>query len=258
MAARRLVRFECAQGRACWGALAAGTEASLGDALPLTPCPLTDSLPEGATAGELRSISKLLPALPLMPPPVILCVGLNFKKHAAECNLPEPDFPVIFHKNPTSVNSTGQPILVPKCAQDPIEMDYECELAIVIGETCKDVAPEEVEGKVLGYVVANDVSARLWQTLRGGSQWSRAKSFDTFCPIGSTLGLAPDFDGDALTVSTQVNGEELQHGHTSDFIFNIGEVVSFLSTGTTLRAGTVILTGTPWGVGMGRDGATYL
>ena len=255
---RRLVRFADTQGTACWGALRAGVEGPvLGESLAVVPHPITGELSTGQV-GELRSVHKLLPALPVDPAPSILCVGLNYAKHAAECGLPEPEYPVIFTKNPTSVTCTGNPIVVPKCAQDPVEVDYEVELALVIGERCKDVTPEEAMGKVLGYLVANDVSARLWQTQRGGSQWGRAKSFDTFCPLGSTLGLAADFDGNALDVTTTVNGATLQDGNTSDFIFDIAKVVSFLSTGTTLEPGTIVLTGTPWGVGMGRDGATYL
>jgi 2-keto-4-pentenoate hydratase/2-oxohepta-3-ene-1,7-dioic acid hydratase in catechol pathway len=259
MSARRLVRFADAQGTACWGRLVAGVSTpKLGDDLELVPNPLTQELPIASQPGEMRSIHKLLPALPINPVPSILCVGLNFKKHADECNLPEPEYPVIFTKFPTSVCATGEPIVVPKCAQDPVEVDYEVELGIVIGETCKNCSVEEAPEKILGYVVANDVSARLWQTLRGGGQWGRAKSFDSFCPVGSTMGLAEDFDGNSLSVSTTVNGITLQDSHTSDFIFNVGEVVSFLSTGTTLQAGTLILTGTPWGVGMGRGGSTYL
>jgi 2-keto-4-pentenoate hydratase/2-oxohepta-3-ene-1,7-dioic acid hydratase in catechol pathway len=188
-------------------------------------------------------------------PPIILGTGLNYKRHAAECGLAIPEVPILaFFKQPTAVQHPFLPIKIPACC-DPTrpEVDWEVELAIIIGKQCKDVSTDDAMKHVLGYTVANDVSARLWQTdiARTGGQWNKGKGFDTFCPLGPALVLQENgFDPHCLGLSLSVNGETMQSSNTSDFVFSIGEVVSFLSKGTTLMPGTVILTGTPEGVGM--------
>ena len=146
----------------------------------------------------------------------------------------------------------------PSCMEPP-EVDYEVELAVVIGKTAKDVTAAEALGYVLGYTVANDVSARRWQGARGSGQWVRGKSFDTFCPLGPELVTADELvDPQNLRLTCVLNGQVMQDANTSDMIFPVTELISFLSTGTTLLPGTVILTGTPSGVGYTRKPPVFL
>jgi 2-keto-4-pentenoate hydratase/2-oxohepta-3-ene-1,7-dioic acid hydratase in catechol pathway len=141
------------------------------------------------------------------------------------------------------------------------QVDYEAELAVVIGRRCKNVGVDEALAAVLGYTCANDVSARDWQKRPelGGGQWCRGKSFDTFAPLGPVLVSPAELpDPNALAISTELNGERVQDGHTSDMIFSVAEIIAFLSGSTTLLPGTVILTGTPEGVGMAADPPRWL
>eukprot|EP00947_MAST-08B_sp_MAST-8B-sp1_P001868 g1868.t1 len=222
-----------------------------------------------ATAVTLESIAAGKPdervevgkLLAPVTPPAIMCIGLNYRRHAAEVGMDLPRFPVLFMKAPGSVVGDGAHIVIPDCVSqsDPGELDYECELAVVIGEPAKDVPPERALDHVWGYAVANDVSARRWQGKKGGGQWCRAKSFDTFCPFGPGLALAEAVpDPQALRLTTTLNGQMVQDSNTSDMIFSVAEIISFLSQGTTLHSGTVILTGTPEGVGMSRDPPLFM
>jgi 2-keto-4-pentenoate hydratase/2-oxohepta-3-ene-1,7-dioic acid hydratase in catechol pathway len=162
-------------------------------------------------------------------------------------------------KNPASVTNPGDPILLHPCCMQPPEVDYEVELAVIIGKTAKDVSVAEAFDYVLGYTVANDVSARRWQGGRGSGQWVRGKSFDTFCPLGPELVTADELaDPQNLRLTCVLNGQVMQDANTSDMIFPIAELISFLSTGTTLLPGTVILTGTPSGVGYTRKPPVFL
>jgi 2-keto-4-pentenoate hydratase/2-oxohepta-3-ene-1,7-dioic acid hydratase in catechol pathway len=130
---------------------------------------------------------------------------------------------------------------------------YEGELAVVLGRTTRDISPDQALSAVAGYTVANDVSARVWQQQKGGSQWNRGKSFDTFCPLGPWLVTADTgLDPTDLRVRTRLNGQLMQDGHTRDLLFPVAELIAFLSQGTTLLSGTVLLTGTPEGVGWAR------
>ena len=171
-----------------------------------------------------------------------------------------PRFPVFFLKNPASICGPGYNIKIPRVASSNSEMDFEGELAVVIGSRpVKNVSPEDALDFVLGYTSANDVSARRWQGKKGGGQWSRGKSFDTFCPLGPTLLLQqPGVDPDNLTIETRLNGETMQSSSTSDMNFDVRSLISFLSESTTLLPGTVILTGTPEGVGYARDPPVFL
>jgi len=206
--------------------------------------------------------SKLVPVVTLLAPfepAQIVCIGLNYQKHAAESKLPIPQFPVVFTKNLGALQHPGKAIVIPKVAREPQEVDYECELAVVIGKAAKNVPASKALDYVLGYTCANDVSARLWQTQRGGSQWCYAKSFDTFCPLGPVLvstSVIPD--PNALKIGTTLNGEVVQNSNTSDMIFSVPKIIEFLSSSTTLLPGTVILTGTPEGVGMARKPPKWL
>lgn len=200
------------------------------------------------------TIDKLL--APVVPT-TILCIGLNYKFHAEETGAKIPEYPVLFIKAVNALNHPFDPIVIPKVA--PGEVDYECELAVIIGKPAKNVPREEALTYVSGYTCANDVSARKWQKDRGGRQWCRGKSFDTFCPLGPCL-VTPDEipNPNSLKIKTVLNGVVMQDWTTSDMIFDIPTLISFLSEDTTLLPGTVILTGTPHGVGFARNPPVFL
>ena len=215
---------------------------------------------DGDIGGRLADTGTRVSGRLLAPiqPVSILCVGLNYKRHAAETNAPLPKFPVLFMKSPGAVQDPESPILIPRRLRSD-KVDYECELAVVIGRTAKNVSREQAANFILGYTCANDVSARDWQKEAGGGQWCRGKTFDTFCPLGPVL-VTPDElpNPNALRITTRVNGETMQDWNTSDMIFDIPTIVEFLSASTTLLPGTVILTGTPHGVGMARNPPRFL
>lgn len=187
-------------------------------------------------------------------PPQIFAIGLNYREHAKEFNNPIPEYPVVFIKSVGSVLKPGGTIEIPKTAQATF-VDYEVELAVVIGRRTKNVSEEEALDHVLGYTIANDVTARDWQKgEKGGGQWCRAKSFDTFCPLGPWIVTKDELpDPNMLTIESRVNGELRQSSNTSDMIFTVPQLVSFLSKSLTLLPGAVILTGTPCGVGAAMD-----
>jgi len=161
-------------------------------------------------------------------------------------------------KAPTTVQNPGDPIVIPRFLRSD-KVDYEGELGVVIGRPCKNVSPEEALSYVLGFVAANDVSARDWQKEKGGGQFCRGKSFDTFCPVGPCLVTIDELpDPSNLTLRTYVNEDKMQDSSTSDMIFDVPTLISFLSGSTTLLPGTLILTGTPSGVGEARDPKRFL
>jgi 2-keto-4-pentenoate hydratase/2-oxohepta-3-ene-1,7-dioic acid hydratase in catechol pathway len=191
-------------------------------------------------------------------PPAIIAIGLNYKQHAAETHAPTPEFPIVFVKGLNSLVGPEDPIVLPRNLRSD-KVDYECELGFVMAKDAKNVSREDAMDYVLGFTVANDVSARDWQKEWGGGQWGRAKSFDSFCPVGPylvTKDELPNFDN--LHIATRVNGETLQDWNTGDLIFDIPALVEFLSGSTTLRAGTLVITGTPHGVGMARTPPRWL
>ncbi|KAJ5679441.1 hypothetical protein N7462_007685 [Penicillium macrosclerotiorum] len=194
--------------------------------------------------------------------PIIRCIGLNYIKHIREGGRTPPPFPSVFIKPSTSVAGYVEDIPITKIAQDGT-LDYEGELAIVIGKTGKDIPKEAALSYIAGYLAANDVSARGWQRdpkkAGGVPQWCFSKGFDKFAPLSPML-VSPSIVGNAsdLTLRTLVNGEERQNTSTGDLLFGVEDIVSFCSQGTTLQAGTVILTGTPSGVAMGMKEPKYL
>ncbi len=193
----------------------------------------------------------------------IIGVGRNYVEHALEQGAKPPERPMIFTKNPFSASLDGDDIVVPEICQDREQVDFEGELALVIGKACRDVSESEASdpasGCILGYCCANDVSARWWQKEGAGGQFNRGKSFDTFCPLGPVLTPASEAgDPMALRVKTTVSGEVMQDAPTSAMTFGPAYLVAELSRGTTLLPGTVILTGTPSGVGMAQDPKRFL
>ena len=188
----------------------------------------------------------------------IYCVGLNYKAHAQESGEEPPKHPMIFMKAATAIQDPGAPIVLPRFLRSDM-VDYEGELGVVIGRPCKNVTKEEALDYVLGYVCANDVSARDWQKEKGGGQYCRGKTFDTFCPVGPCLVTTDEIpDPSKLTLRTYLNDDVVQESGTDDLIFDVPTLIAFLSGSTTLLPGTLILTGTPSGVGSAQDPRRFL
>ena len=192
---------------------------------------------------------------PLSRPSKIVCVGLNYAKHAAESGMDIPEEPVLFFKASSAIVGPNDPIIIPKNSE---KTDWEVELAVVIGKKASYVSEADALNHVAGYVLHNDVSERAFQLERSG-QWVKGKRCDTFAPIGPFI-ATPDEIGDPnnLNLWLKLNGEEMQNSSTSDFIFNIQHVVSYISQFMTLLPGDIISTGTPFGVGLGLTPPRYL
>jgi 2-keto-4-pentenoate hydratase/2-oxohepta-3-ene-1,7-dioic acid hydratase in catechol pathway len=195
----------------------------------------------GPAIGRLDNLLLLAPAVPTK----IVCVGLNYTAHAVECKAEVPQEPLLFFKPPSSVLGPGAPIILPRQSE---RVDYEAELAVVIGRRCRNVTPEEAWSCVLGVTCGNDVTARDLQ--RSDRLWTRAKGFDTFCPLGPWLvtGLNEDDVAD-LEIACRVNGTVRQCGRTSEMIFSPSHLIAYVSSIMTLEPCDVILTGTPAGIG---------
>lgn len=207
------------------------------------------------SAGQPADVAKLLAPI---KPTAILCIGLNYRKHADETGAKYPEYPVLFTKGINTLLNPGEAIEIPTHLRSD-EVDYECELAVVIGKPCKNVSREDALNYVLGYTCCNDVSARDWQIKRGGGQWCRGKTFDTFSPLGPCLVTADEItDPNRLRIKTELNGQVMQDSNTADMIFDVPTLIEFLSGSTTLLPGTVILTGTPSGVGMAQKPPRWL
>ncbi len=206
--------------------------------------------------GKRKSVKKFLSPI---SPRAICCIGLNYTLHAKETGLELPKYPVLFMKNPGAATGHLDDILIPCCCADVPEVDYEAELAVVIKRQVKNIKEEDALDVVLGYTCANDISARRWQMHAGGGQWIKGKSFDTFCPFGPFI-VTPDElpDPDNLDIECVLNGKTMQKSNTSDMIFSVAKIISYLSQSTTLFPGTIILTGTPSGVGFTREPPVYL
>ncbi len=205
--------------------------------------------------GTPATITRLLAPL---KPAAVMCIGLNYRKHAEEGKQAIPENPVLFMKVPSTVQNPGDPILLPRKLRSD-SVDYECELAVVIGKSCKNVSKADALKYVLGYTCANDVSARDWQRNGGGGQWCRGKTFDTFCPLGPVLVTTDEIPNpNVLKIKTILNGEVMQDWNTDDMIFDVPTLIEFLSASTRLEPGTVILTGTPHGVGFARKPPVFL
>ena len=206
------------------------------------------------SGGREERIERLLaPVAPVN----ILALGINYRKHGEETALSVPVEPILFLKATSSVTGPGHPILLP--AAGPDQVDYEAELAVIIGKTAKNITPAEAPEYIFGYTCANDVSARDWQFDRQKGQWARGKSFDTFCPLGPWIVTKEEIgDPDDLAIRALLNGRTVQESRTSEMIFDIRTIVSRLSRSMTLHPGTVILTCTPEGVGFARRPPLFL
>ena len=185
--------------------------------------------------------------LPPCTPSKIVAVGLNYRDHAKELNLPVPDTPVVFLKPPTAVIGPGEVVLYPATSS---HVDYEAELGVVIKDRVRNISTASARDHILGYTCANDVTARELQKKDG--QWTRAKSFDTFCPVGPWI--ETDLNPEDILIESYLNGERRQSSRTSQFIFTIDYIVSFVSEIMTLEPGDLIITGTPAGIGPMKPG----
>ncbi|MBN2804122.1 MAG: fumarylacetoacetate hydrolase family protein [Deltaproteobacteria bacterium] len=206
--------------------------------------------------GTIKTIKEYLPPL---EPVNIFAIGLNYLDHIKETSMERSDFPVLFMKATSSVAAHNSTICLPECEIKGPETDFEGELAVIIGKRVKNATVKNALDSVYGYTCANDVSARRWQKYAGENQWVRGKSFDTFCPLGPYIVTRDEIDDPSnLKIKTELNGKIMQKSNTQNMLFSIGEIISFISRDTTLLPGTVILTGTPDGVGFTRNPRIFL
>jgi 2-keto-4-pentenoate hydratase/2-oxohepta-3-ene-1,7-dioic acid hydratase in catechol pathway len=193
---------------------------------------------------------------PVVDPRKIICLGLNYRDHAAESGAPIPKEPILFSKYATALIGHGEAIVLPRVST---EVDYEAELVIVVGKKGRHIAAASALDHVAGYCVGHDVSARDWQLKKDGKQWMVGKTFDTFAPVGPELVTADEVpDPHALPIRLRLNGKAMQDSNTSQMIFNVGAILAHLSQVFTLEPGDLIFTGTPPGVGMARKPPVFL
>jgi len=216
---------------------------------------------KGMFPGPFEATSQAAEVARVLAPvdPVnIFCIGQNYADHVKEFGGKMDERPALFMKPTTTVCGPDDAIRLPRSSPEP-EVDYEAELALVIGREVRDASPERALDAVFGYTCANDVSARWWQHHAGARQWIRGKGFDTFCPLGPVMVTADEIpDPQALTIRSRVNGRTMQEDRTSNMVFGVAELIAYLSTDVTLKAGTLILTGTPSGVGAARQPPIFL
>ena len=198
---------------------------------------------KGDCEGKAFELSEL-EVLPPTKPSKIICVGLNYHDHAEELNMETPNEPLIFMKPPSAVIGHGGKIIYPKASR---QVDYEAEIAVVIGKRCRNITADRANDVIAGYTCFNDVTARDFQ--RSDGQWTRAKSFDTFAPFGPYIASPDEFDPENAPIKSRINGELRQDSNTSNLIFDIPTLIEFISGIMTLELGDIIATGTPAGVG---------
>ena len=211
-------------------------------------------LAEAVEKGWLIKRSEAYWLAPVPRPGKLICIGLNYRDHAAESNMPIPERPVVFSKFATAVIAPGEPVVLPPTS---MQVDYEAELAVVIGRRAKNVSTSRALDYVLGYTAFNDVSARDFQFADG--QWQRGKSCDTFAPMGPTIVTSDAVPNPhKLAIKLTLNGQVMQDSNTDQLIFGVSELIEFLSQTITLEPGDVIATGTPPGVGFARMPPVFL
>lgn len=246
----RLVTFRPRYGQPEAGILSDNQVTGLGMDM-LSVCASGSVHPEPAPAHDLRDVTLLAP---IPRPPKFICVGLNYRDHAAESRMEIPKVPTIFNKFPSVVIGPGEPIVLPKVSAKP---DYEAEFAFVIGRGGRYIPAARAMEHVFGYTIVNDVSARDFQTAT--TQWLMGKTFDTFAPTGPWIVTKDEIaDPHALAISLEIGGETLQRSNTRELIFKIPELVEYISQVVTLEPGDIIATGTPSGVGFARKPPRWL
>ncbi len=215
---------------------------------------------DAAARADARSKGWLVPSedaywfAPVPRPGKIVCVGLNYRDHAEESGLAVPATPVIFSKFSSCVIAPGEPVVIPRTSE---KVDFEAELAVVIGRHAKNVRADRAYDYVLGYTVFNDVTARDFQF--GDGQWQRGKSCDTFAPMGATIVTTDEIpDPHTLRIKLTINGTTMQDSNTSQLIFSVPQIIEFITQSTSLEPGDVIATGTPAGVGFARKPPVFL
>ncbi|KAG0047334.1 hypothetical protein BGZ83_007585 [Gryganskiella cystojenkinii] len=223
----------------------------------------TTSLDIFSPSSSWTTTEKIVPVQKLLSPlshvPTFRCIGLNYAKHAEETKMPIPKFPILFMKPSQALQDPFKEVVIPSIAENS-QADFENELAVVIGKRCKNVKESEALDYVLGYTVGNDISTRKWQgSTLGSGQWCFSKSFDTFAPLGPCI-VSPEVipNPNNLRIRTTLNGKQMQDSNTSDMIFSVPRLISFLSQSTTLMPGDVLMTGTPQGVGFKREPPVFL
>lgn len=234
---------------------------------PTLPKTMMEFLEQGAATFSVarRALDAQLPVLkrsevtflaPVTRPDKVVCVGMNYVDHCNEQNVPVPKQPIIFSKFPSSIVGPYDDIILPPESQ---EVDWEVELAVVIGKKGKHIKTTDAMAHVAGFTVAHDVSARDWQMKRNGKQWLLGKTFDTFCPLGPALVTKESIaDPHNLKICCRVNGEIVQSSNTNQMVFKAEELIAWVSRFATLYPGDVILTGTPPGVGVFRKPPVFL
>lgn len=205
------------------------------------------TVPEAS--GEIFSLEEVRLLSPVIPRSKVLCVGRNYAEHAREMGNDVPDEPLLFMKPNTAVIGPEDAVVRPAWST---QLDHEVELAVVIKTMAKDVEPQQVKNVIFGYTVANDFTARDKQ--REDKQWTRAKGFDSSCPLGPWIVVDPDLDVTNLSLECEVNGQIKQQGNTGQMVFPIPELISYMSKAMTLLPGDVILTGTPSGISTVEEG----
>jgi 2-keto-4-pentenoate hydratase/2-oxohepta-3-ene-1,7-dioic acid hydratase in catechol pathway len=243
MDVRMIARFRTKEGKTHYGVLRDGTHLTVIDGSVFGGFKLHKR------TYKLKEVQLLHP----IDPGDIVAIGVNYRRHAAETGHDIPERPLIFLKAASSVLSPEEPLVLPHLL--PSEVDFEAELAVVIGRAAKNVPEERALDYVLGYTCGNDVTARDAQQ-KLDKQWARAKSCDTFCPLGPWI--VQGIDPDHLGIRSRLNGEVMQNSNTSDMIFSAAKLISFVSHNKTLRPGDVIMTGTPEGVGVARTPQVFL
>jgi len=246
----RIVRYIDGNSQTVWG-----QQLKNGEIVPLADSP---NLPDPRNPAETSASARVERLVAPVVPPNIFGIGLNYRRHAQEMGSQLPEHPMVFMKPTTAVIGPGEAIRIPACSHGP-EVDYECELAVIISRACREVSEAKALDYVYGYTCAIDVSARWWQNHGSGGQFTRGKGFDTFCPLGPAIVTADEIpDPQTLDIRTTLNGQVMQQSNTGDMVFSVAELISRLSCDTTILPGTVILTGTPEGVGAGRDPQVFL
>lgn len=255
----KLVSFSLADGKIRPGSLLEDgnlvvdlSVAGYGDTLAVIAAGI--SAPEGGNTFPAYPLSEVRLHAPLLNPPRIFAIGLNYRDHAIESGMAIPTTPVVFFKLPTAIVGPGEPIVLPVNSTQP---DYEAEFAFVIGHGGYRLAADEWRNHVYGYTIVNDVSARDVQF--ASTQWSMSKCFPTFCPLGPAIVTADEIpDPHALKIGLSIDGKQLQNSNTSELVFKIPELIQYLSSITPLLPGDIISTGTPPGVGLGRTPKRWL